>query len=72
MPNPVVQEDLAPTIVLYARHLCGTEPRAATDVDRAQHRGWLDAEGRPTESGRALVEAVHGQRGMANSAFRNL
>ena len=50
-----MQQDVKSRIVGFARHLDtdDAEPEAA-----AKDRDWLDAQGRPTEAGHDLVEAL--------------
>ncbi|MBN2906158.1 MAG: hypothetical protein JXJ18_05580 [Rhodobacteraceae bacterium] len=51
-------DDIVSRILGFTRFLT----HAAERLDQAAlGRGWLDAHGRPTEDGRALIEALRGQ-----------
>ncbi|RBI82865.1 hypothetical protein DRV85_17715 [Rhodosalinus halophilus] len=64
----MTDDSLASRILAFARH-CGEGDGAPGDTARL--RGWLDAAGRPTDEGAALIEALESQDA-TRSVFRTL
>ncbi len=65
------EEAVIEKIVAFATHLSDPAAEGDAAVDAAKERGWLDGEGRPTDTGRDLAKAIDDQRA-TRSAIRNL
>jgi hypothetical protein len=64
-------DDVATQILAFATHLCEPGTASGTPEGAARVRGWLDDEGRPTDTGRELVDAIREQRA-TRSVIRNV
>ena len=58
-------------IVAFATHLSDPAAEGDAAVEAAKDRGWLDGDGRPTQTGRDLANAIEDQRA-TRSAIRNV
>ena len=58
-------------IVAFATHLSDPASEGDAAVEAARSRGWLDASGAPTASGRELARAIDEQKA-TRSVIRNV
>ena len=71
MTNASSDDDVIAKIVAFATHLSDPASEGDGAMEAARTRGWLDASGAPTDSGRELAKAIDEQK-TTRSAIRNV